>query len=116
MNAENALTTIKVGDTRKERRYVQEDLKGKKKRKRRNYSSSHDKVKPKNDKTRMIRLDNESSIDIIYLSDFQQLQVDPKNLRPFKSPIVSFSGDKVYPKEIVTLTFTVGSYPFQVTK
>ena len=61
--------------------------------------------------TKRVMVDNGSSTDIIYLSTFQQLKVDPKRLRPFESPLVSFSGDKVYPRGIVTLTVTVGSYP-----
>ena len=40
---------------------------------------------------RRILINNGSSVDIIYLSAFQQLKVDPKRLRPFKSPLVSFS-------------------------
>ena len=43
-----------------------------------------------------------------------QLKVDQKRPRPFDSPLVSFSGDKVYPKGIVTLMVTAGSHPFQV--
>ena len=65
--------------------------------------------------TRRILVDNGSSADIIYLSAFQQLKLDQRRLRPFDSPLVSFSGDKVYPKGIVTLTVTAGSHPFQVT-
>ena len=65
--------------------------------------------------TRKVLVNNGSSTDIIYLFAFQQLKVDPKRLRPFESPIVSFSGDKVYPKGIVTLMITAGSYPLQVT-
>ena len=65
--------------------------------------------------TRRVLVDNGSLADIIYLSAFQQLQLDPKRLRPFESPPVSFSGDKVYPRGIVTLTVTIGSYPLQVT-
>ena len=65
--------------------------------------------------TRRVLVDNGSSANIIYLSTFQQLKVDPKRLCPFESPLVSFSGDKVYPRGIVTLTVTVGSYPLQVT-
>ena len=64
---------------------------------------------------RRVLVDNGSSFDIIYLSAFQQLKLDPKRLCPFESPLVSFSGDKVYPMGIVTLTITVGSYPLQVT-
>ena len=60
-------------------------------------------------------MDNGSLADIIYLSTFQQLKVDQKRLHPFDSPLVNFSGDKVYPRGIVTLTVTAGSHPFQVT-
>ena len=66
-------------------------------------------------KTRRVLVNNGSLADIIYLSAFQQLKVDSKRLRPFESPLVSFSGDKVYPWGIVTLIVTTGSYPFQVT-
>ncbi|XP_075670242.1 uncharacterized protein LOC142640014 [Castanea sativa] len=65
--------------------------------------------------TKRILVDNGSSVDIIYLSAFQQLRLDPKRLCPFKSPLVSFSGDRVYPKDIVMLIVTVGSYPQQLT-
>ena len=61
---------------------------------------------------RRVSVDNESSADRIYLPALQQLKVDIKRLRPFDSPLVSFSGDKVYPKGIVTLTVTASSYPF----
>ena len=65
--------------------------------------------------TRRVLVDNGSSADIIYLPAFQQLKVDQKRLRPLDSPLVSFSGDKVYPRGIVTLIITAGSHPFQVT-
>ena len=66
--------------------------------------------------TKRILVDNGSSADIIYLPAFQQLKLDPKRLRPFESPFVSFSGDRVYPKGIVTLTITVGAQPRQLTR
>ena len=40
----------------------------------------------------------------------------PERLCPFDSPLVSFSGDRVYPKGIVTLTITVGAYLKQLTR
>ena len=65
--------------------------------------------------TRRVLVDNGSSTDIIYLFAFQPLKVDPKIFRPFKSPFVSFSEDKVYPRGIIILMVTAGSYPLQVT-
>ena len=66
--------------------------------------------------TKRILVDNGSSVDIIYLPAFQQLKLDPKRLHPFESPLISFSGDRVYPKGIVTLTKTVRTYPRQLTR
>ena len=60
--------------------------------------------------TKRVLMDNNSSADIIYLAAFQQLKLDPKRLRSFDSSLVSFSGDIVYPRGIVTLTVTVGTY------
>ena len=65
--------------------------------------------------TKRILVDNGSSANIIYLSAFQQLRLDPKRLRPFESPLVNFSRDRVYPRGIVTLTVTVGTQPRQLT-
>ena len=66
--------------------------------------------------TKRILVDNGSSADIIYLPAFQQLKLDPKRLCPFESPLVSFNGDRVYPRGIVTLTVTVGTQPRQLTR
>ena len=66
--------------------------------------------------TKRILVDNGNSADIIYLPAFQQLRLDPKRLRLFDSPLVSFSGDRVYPRGMVTLTVTAGSYPVQLTR
>ena len=65
--------------------------------------------------TKKILVDNGSFVDIIYLPMFQKLKLDPRRLHPFDSLFVIFSGDKVYPKGIVTLTVMVGTYPVQLT-
>ena len=61
--------------------------------------------------TKRILVDNGSSTNITYLPAFQQLKLDPGRLHPFDSPLVSFSGDRVYPKGIVTLVVTMETYP-----
>ena len=66
--------------------------------------------------TKRILVDNGRSADIIYLHAFQQLKLDPKRLCLFESPLLSFSGDRVYPRGIVTLTVTVGTQPRQLTR
>nr|XP_023928468.1 uncharacterized protein LOC112039793 [Quercus suber] len=66
--------------------------------------------------TKRVLVDNGSSADIIYFPTFQQLKLDPGRLRRFDSPLVSFSGDRVYPKGIVTLAVTVGTNPRQLTR
>ena len=60
--------------------------------------------------TGRILVDNGSSTNIIYLSNFQQLKLDLGRLLPLDSPFISFSGDRVYPKGIVSLTVTVGTH------
>ena len=61
-------------------------------------------------------IDNESSADIIYLPIFQQMKLDKKWIRPFTSPLVSFTRDRIIPRGIVTLTVIARTYPVQVTK
>ncbi|XP_075665006.1 uncharacterized protein LOC142634592 [Castanea sativa] len=65
--------------------------------------------------TKRILVDNGNSTDIMYLPAFQQLKLDPRRLRPFDSPLVSFSGDRVYPKGIVMLKVTIGTNLKQLT-
>ena len=62
-----------------------------------------------------VLVDNGSSVDIMYMTAYQQLRLDPKRLQPFKSPLVSFSGDRIYPKGIISLLVTAGTHPAQVT-
>ena len=66
--------------------------------------------------TKRILMDKGSSADIIYLPAFQQLRLDLKRLRPFESPLVNFSGDRVYPRGIVTLTVTMRTQPRQLIR
>ena len=71
-------------------------------------------LKIENFNVHCVLIDNGSSADIIYLSTFQQMKIDKEKLWPFNSPLVSFSGDKVYPKGIVTLTIVARTLLNQV--
>ena len=44
------------------------------------------------------------------------MKLDKIRIRPFTSPLVSFTGDKIIPRGIVTLTVIASTYPAQVTK
>ena len=66
--------------------------------------------------TRQVLVDNGSSADIMYMMAFQQMKIDLKRLCPFESPLVSFSGDQVYRKGIISLSITTGTYLAQVTR
>ena len=48
--------------------------------------------------TRKILMDNGSSVDIIYLSTFQQLKLDSRRLRRFESPLLALMGTGCIPK------------------
>ena len=66
--------------------------------------------------TRRVLIDNGSSTDVMYMTTFQQMKLDPKRLTPFGSPMVSFSGDHVYLKGIISLHITPGTYLAQVMR
>uniref|UniRef100_A0A2N9IJZ2 Uncharacterized protein n=1 Tax=Fagus sylvatica TaxID=28930 RepID=A0A2N9IJZ2_FAGSY len=64
--------------------------------------------------TRRVLIDNGSSTDIIYLPAYQQMKIDRERLRPIDIPLVGFTGDKVKPSGVVTLTIEAGTFPKQV--
>nr|XP_023887813.1 uncharacterized protein LOC111999933 [Quercus suber] len=63
-----------------------------------------------------VLVDNGSSIDIIYLSSFQQIKLNEERLRPFSSLLVCFTEDRVIPKGFVKITIIAGTYPAEVSK
>ncbi|XP_050252280.1 uncharacterized protein LOC126698827 [Quercus robur] len=44
------------------------------------------------------------------------MKLDKKTIRPFTSPLVSFTRDRIVPRGIITLIVIAGTYPTQVTK
>ncbi|XP_059663536.1 uncharacterized protein LOC132309226 [Cornus florida] len=65
--------------------------------------------------TQRILVDNESSADIIFLDAFSKMKIGKEKLRPTRSPLVGFTGDKVYPLGAVILPVTAGTSLKQVT-
>jgi hypothetical protein len=63
--------------------------------------------------TRRVLIDNGSSGDIIYVSAYQQMKIDKERLRPIDIPLVGFTGDKVRPSGVVSLTIEAETYPKQ---
>ena len=49
------------------------------------------------------------------MTAYQQLKVDPNRFIPFNSPLISFSGDRIHPKGIVSLSVIAGTHLAQVT-
>ena len=52
----------------------------------------------------------------MYMTTFQQMKLNPNRLKPFESPLVSFSGDHVVPKGIISPLIIAGTYLAKVTK
>ena len=50
------------------------------------------------------------------MTAFQQMKLNSKCLRPFRSPLVSFSGYYVVPKGIISPLIIAGTHLAQVTK
>ena len=44
------------------------------------------------------------------------MKLDKRRIRPFTSPLVSFIGDRIFPRGIITLIVIASTYPAQVTK
>ena len=66
--------------------------------------------------TRRVLVDNGSLADILYYPAFQQMRLGRDQIRLVNSPLVGFSGMRVQPVGIVTLSMVVGAYPQQVTR
>ena len=62
-----------------------------------------------------VLIDNGSLADIIYLLAFQQMKLDKRRIKPFTSPLVSFTRDRIVLRGIITLTVIAGTYPAQIT-
>ena len=55
-------------------------------------------------------MENGSSSNILYYPALKQMGIEQSRLKPFKGPLVGFTGDQVYPLGSMSLPVTVGAY------
>ena len=60
--------------------------------------------------TKRVLMDNESSSNILYYPSLKQMGIEQSQLKPFKGPLVGFTGDQVYPLGSMSLPVTTGAY------
>ncbi|GAV58486.1 hypothetical protein CFOL_v3_02019, partial [Cephalotus follicularis] len=62
-----------------------------------------------------VMVDNKSSADVLYLDAFTLMGLSRKELREIQSPLVSFTGEKMTPKGVMSLPMTIGEDSCQAT-
>ena len=69
-----------------------------------------------NGKVFRILIDMGSSVDILFVSAFRQINVGGAKSRPIKTPLYGFNGERVYVEVTIQLSVTFGQRPTQVTQ
>ena len=62
-----------------------------------------------------ILINTESSIDILFVSAFHQMNMGGAAVRPIKTPLYGFNGERVYAEGAIQLPVTFDQRPTQVT-
>ena len=69
-----------------------------------------------NGKVFHILIDTGSSADILFASAFRQMNVGGAKMRPIKTPLYGFGGERVYAEGAIQLPVTFGVHPAKVTQ
>ncbi|KAL2505536.1 Uncharacterized protein Adt_21157 [Abeliophyllum distichum] len=56
-------------------------------------------------------VDDGSSVNVLYLRTFKQMDIDARHVRPFRKPPQGFTGDYVNPKGQISLVVELGLPP-----
>lgn len=65
-------------------------------------------------RVKRILIDTGSSADILYLSAFKKMELQPEMLQKVVAPMIGFTGDTLRPKGMVHLKVTFGAIPKKV--
>lgn len=57
-------------------------------------------------RTQRVLIDNGSSADILYLPVFKQMKILEDRLQPIETPLIGFTGDKIFPLGSIALLVT----------
>ena len=69
-----------------------------------------------NKKVNRVLIDNESSVDILYATAFDKMDIGREKLKPICTPLIGFGGECLTPLGSIELPMTMGEPPHQVTK
>ncbi|KAL2487146.1 Uncharacterized protein Adt_31902 [Abeliophyllum distichum] len=58
-------------------------------------------------------VDDGSSVNVLYLRTFKQMEIDVRHVRPFPKPLQGFTGDYMNPKKQIALMVELGLPPCQ---
>ena len=62
-----------------------------------------------------VLVDNGNSVDIIFASAFDKIDIGRERLEPVSTHLQGFSGEKVLPLDLIQLVLTLGDPPCQAT-
>ena len=63
-----------------------------------------------NNNVHRMRVDNGSSVDILYFQAFERMGLKVSELKPSPNPVYGFTGDSIVPMGVISLPMTLGEY------
>ena len=73
-------------------------------------------LKVANNLVHRVLVDNGSSVDVLFKSALDKMNLEGAKLKPVKTPLYGFAGERVDAEGIITLPVTLGEAPRQVLR